>query len=154
MAYDSDQGDHYAALLRRGGYSAGGPAPVVFGYQSPEHEPELQRLRAVYGLDAAAGMGGEVERLVRLMAWVHDTLKYDGGPGCYNPELRNAAHMLSSPLVRVQGGAFEGSGGAVTPRRRGATGGGWPTGAPGDMVPVHGRSCTRRGAGRPEPRPG
>ncbi len=64
----------------------------LFTYQSADH-PKLKLLRKTYKLDAVAGKGTDVSRMINLMRWVHNAARHDGGKG--NPDTKNALYMLS-----------------------------------------------------------
>jgi hypothetical protein len=49
-------------------------------------------LRASYGFEAIAGSGSEIDRMIRLMNWVHTTVLYDGAKG--NTKTGNSHDLL------------------------------------------------------------
>ena len=104
MGYDSDKDQHYLDLLRSSRYeeSSGSPS-IAFGYESGDDNPLLRQLRVTYDLDGMAGRGTEAERLLSLLTWVHNAVKYDGGPACYMPPEKNALHILAHPLSAEKG---------------------------------------------------
>lgn len=48
----------------------------AFTYQSPD-DPHLTDLRKSYKLDAVAGNGSEVDKVIRLLQWFHDQVPHD-----------------------------------------------------------------------------
>jgi hypothetical protein len=66
------------------------PLPAV-AFQSKD-APELQALRKKYNLDAVAGNGSEVSRIINLMKWVHQAVRHDGYS--YNPADKHADALI------------------------------------------------------------
>ena len=67
--------------------SDGRKANVTFTYQSPS-DSILTAIRDYFNLDSIAGDGSEISRIKRIMYWLHDAIRHDGGsswPKCrYN----------------------------------------------------------------------
>jgi hypothetical protein len=80
-------------LLRKHAVFGNTPPPEGwdFSYALPV-DPHLTALREKYHLDSIAGDGSELERALRLMRWVHQTVRHDGSS--YNPSPQNALHLL------------------------------------------------------------
>lgn len=70
-------------------------------YASPEH-PTLVALRDKHDLERVAGQGTEVERLARLMEWVHGLTTHARSPSW--PERLDGLHLAE--LAREQGKRF------------------------------------------------
>ncbi len=56
-----------------------------FKYQAPELD-SLAKLRTVYNLDSVAGNGTDMDRILNLFTWVHNTIKHDGSNSAPDPE--------------------------------------------------------------------
>jgi hypothetical protein len=70
-------------------------------YASPEH-PTLAAFRKKHDFESVAGQGTELERLARLMEWVHGLTTHARNPSW--PERRNGLHLAE--LAREQGKRF------------------------------------------------
>ena len=70
-------------------------------YASPEH-PTLAAFREKYDLERVAGQGTEVERLARLVEWVHGLTTHARSPSW--PESLSGLHLAE--LAREQGKRF------------------------------------------------
>jgi hypothetical protein len=64
---------------------------LAVAFQSKD-APELQALRKKYNLDAVAGNGSEVSRIINLMKWVHQAVRHDGYS--YNPADKHADALI------------------------------------------------------------
>ena len=62
-----------------------------FSYM-PESDTHLVELRTVYQLDDVAGTGDEISRIIELMRWVHNTVRYDGSST--NPSPRHSLNII------------------------------------------------------------
>ena len=56
-----------------------------FKYQAPEQD-SLTKLRTLYNFDNVAGNGTEMDRILNLFTWVHNTIKHDGSNSAPDPE--------------------------------------------------------------------
>ena len=63
-----------------------------FIYASPQ-DGELQQLRQTYELDEMVSQHAEIDPIIQLMKWVHNTINHGGDT--VNPEPRNALNILS-----------------------------------------------------------
>ncbi|MFC2077910.1 transglutaminase domain-containing protein [Candidatus Bipolaricaulota bacterium] len=68
-------------------------------YASPAH-PILAEFREAFGLDAVAGGGPEMERLVRLMQWVHGLTTH--APNPTKPDRMTGLHLTRLALENGQ----------------------------------------------------
>lgn len=88
-------GQEWAALLKRhstfSGKQPAYPVDIAFTYAAPI-DRDLTRLRESYNLEAIAGRGSEVERLVNLMAWVHRLTGHANEPEI--PKELNAFNLI------------------------------------------------------------
>ena len=50
----------------------------IFTYQSAENQ-NLKEVRAFFKLDSVAGTGDELSKIIRLLQFVHNTIKHNGG---------------------------------------------------------------------------
>jgi hypothetical protein len=64
-----------------------------FTYQEMNH-PELVSLRRKYKLDSIAGTASEVQQMINLMHWVHNTIQHDGQHDI--PKIKNADNMIQA----------------------------------------------------------
>lgn len=71
-----------------------------FTYQDM-NQPELVALRKKYNLDSIAGEAGEIQQMINLMHWVHNTIKHDGQHD--NPQIKNADKMIQACKDTVRG---------------------------------------------------
>lgn len=71
-----------------------------FTYQDMEH-PDLVSLRKKYNLDSIAGQASELQQILNLMHWVHNTIQHDGQNN--NPAIKNADHMIQACKGRNRG---------------------------------------------------
>lgn len=62
-----------------------------FKYLSIENE-DLKKLCKEYNLDSVAGTGDEISKMIKIMRWVHNTVRHDGGSN--NPKLKNASDLI------------------------------------------------------------
>lgn len=94
------QGDFMGMLRASASYDRSAPTDSLprFRYASPD-DPDLQRVRAHFGLDSVAGSGDELSRILNLLHWAHRTVRHDGGSD--NPTSRNAIDMVE--LCRREG---------------------------------------------------
>ncbi len=94
-------GRQWAGLLKKHpAFSAKPPAypvDVEFRYAAPTDE-DLKKLRDTYQLDAVAGQGPEIERIINLMTWTYRLTGHANEPKI--PEVRNALTLI--PLARDQ----------------------------------------------------
>jgi hypothetical protein len=58
----------------------------------PASDADLTKLRTTYELDKIAGNGSEIEQIIRLMQWVHNTVPHDGN--AKNPVPQNALNII------------------------------------------------------------
>jgi len=65
-----------------------------FSYAQPT-DTNLAALRKQCDLDAVAGNGNEVERIINLMHWVHSRIRHDGNTPNPLPNPRNAANIIT-----------------------------------------------------------
>lgn len=72
----------------------------AFSYQSKEN-PNLKKVRQVLRLDSIAGTGNEISRILNLMHWVHNAIRYDGNS--HNPRLRNAIDIYNVCKMEQRG---------------------------------------------------
>jgi hypothetical protein len=71
-----------------------------FTYQDMNH-PELVSLRKKYNLDSIAGTASEVQQMINLMHWVHNTIQHDGQHDI--PQIKNANHMIQACKDTIRG---------------------------------------------------
>lgn len=64
-----------------------------FTYQ-PSTDSNLVMLRQSYHLDSIAGQGTDIEQAIKLMRWVHNTIRHDGSKG--TPDIKNAQSMIET----------------------------------------------------------
>ena len=64
-----------------------------FTYQDMNH-PELVSLRRKYNLDSIAGTASEIQQMINLMHWVHNTIQHDGQHEI--PKIKNADNMIQA----------------------------------------------------------
>lgn len=62
-----------------------------FTYQDSSNA-HLQALRRKYNLDSIAGEAGEINQMLNLMHWIHNTVEHDGQHG--NPAKMNADELI------------------------------------------------------------
>jgi hypothetical protein len=67
------------------------PLPA-FHYQSKE-DSNLSALRKGFNLDSIAGGGSDVNRVIRLLHWMHDLIPHDGAHE--NPAVKNALSLIT-----------------------------------------------------------
>jgi hypothetical protein len=67
------------------------PLPA-FSYQAKE-DSNLTALRTGLNLDSIAGGGGDVNRVIRLLHWMHDLIPHDGAHE--NPAVKNALSLIA-----------------------------------------------------------
>ncbi|HXB07769.1 MAG TPA: transglutaminase domain-containing protein [Puia sp.] len=82
--YILEKGARYDPLDRR-------PIPA-FQYQ-PATDTTLSALRIGLHLDSIAGGGSDVNRVIRLLHWMHDLIPHDGNHA--NPAVRNAMSLVA-----------------------------------------------------------
>jgi hypothetical protein len=70
------------------------PREISFTYRSGA-DSNLARLRTTYNLDAVAGPGDEISRIMNLMHWVHAHLPHDGIVNLPNPDPFTSANILA-----------------------------------------------------------
>lgn len=58
-------------------------------------DTNLVALRKSFNLDAVAGTGSEVERVINLMHWVHARIRHDGNTPNPLPDPRNAVNIIA-----------------------------------------------------------
>jgi len=74
-------------------YDKGDMTPIpTFSYQDSSANV-LKTLRKELNLDAIAGGGNEVSKILNLMHWIHDLIPHDGNNE--NPLVKNAMSMIS-----------------------------------------------------------
>lgn len=83
------------ALLREKGRfgATAATAPPPFRYSRPDEKP-LREMCRRYGLTAVAGTGRDFDRAVRLLHWVHATVRHDGEHP--NPAPLNSLDLLGA----------------------------------------------------------
>jgi len=93
----------HAHLRRHPRFTPAGPLASVapIRYASPGN-PVLAEFRETYDLGRIAGSGSEMERLVRLMGWVHGLTTHTRNPSW--PERINGLHLAN--LARTEGKRF------------------------------------------------
>ena len=92
MDYNASE---YLPLLKQYADYDNRPITDIPCFQYAESTSEdLQQLRLAYKLDEVAGQNREVDQIIRLMRWVHVTIKHGGDT--INPEPRNALNILSA----------------------------------------------------------
>lgn len=64
-----------------------------FSYMNP-NDPNLVRVRQYFNLDSVAGAGNEISKIKNLLAFIHNTIRHDGGND--NPSPRNAIAMAQA----------------------------------------------------------
>lgn len=86
---------NYLAILRSAPHynTAERKTLPSFSYQMSTH-PKLQKLREKYKLDSIGGYTNDVDRMINLMRWVHNSLQHDGSKG--NPETKNALSLIKT----------------------------------------------------------
>ena len=84
--------DYHSDLCAASEYSAEYPdSDLEFIYQDPS-DSNLVKLRETYNLDMVAGQGDEISRIVNLMKWVNQMVRWDGKAPSPSPP--NALHLL------------------------------------------------------------
>lgn len=63
-----------------------------FTYQSPS-DPNLTNLRKTFNLDSVAGKGTDVQRAIRLLEWMHNTVPHDD---VRNLKVLNAMNIINT----------------------------------------------------------
>lgn len=63
--------------------------------------PELVSLRKKYNLDSIAGSASEVQQMINLMHWVHNSIKHDGQHN--NPKIKNADNLIQACKDTIRG---------------------------------------------------
>lgn len=71
-----------------------------FTYQDM-NQPELVALRKKYNLDSIAGEAGEIQQMINLMHWIHNSIKHDGQHD--NPKVKNADNMIQACKDTIRG---------------------------------------------------
>jgi hypothetical protein len=99
---NASTGNHWLDLLKA--YPAFGAedieSPIVLEFRyATAMDDNLRRLRGTYDLDAVAGQGDELDRIINLMAWVHQLGIHADSPVI--PKERNAFTFLR--LAKVEG---------------------------------------------------
>ena len=90
VVYISD--DYHTDLCTANEYSTQYPdSALEFTYQDPT-DSNLVKLRETYNLDEVAGRGDEISRIINLMQWVNETVRWDGHAP--SPSPYNALHLL------------------------------------------------------------
>lgn len=92
----------YLDTLRKGkkyNLSDKGEIPK-FTYQDMNH-PDLESLRRKYNLDSIAGEASELQQMINLMHWVHNSIKHDGQHDI--PLIKNANHMIQACKDTIRG---------------------------------------------------
>ncbi|WP_343634788.1 transglutaminase domain-containing protein [Fluviicola sp.] len=84
--------DHIGTLKKAAKYNTSDLRTVPeFTYQDSSNV-HLRALRKKYNLDSIAGDAGELNQIINLMHWMHNTVAHDGQHG--NPESKNADDMI------------------------------------------------------------
>ena len=93
---------NYLDTLRKG--KKYNPSEMVelpkFTYQDMNH-PELVSLRKKYNLDSIAGNASEVQKMINLMHWVHNSIKHDGQHDI--PKIKNADNLIQACKDTIRG---------------------------------------------------
>jgi transglutaminase-like putative cysteine protease len=63
--------------------------------------PELVSLRRKYNLDSIAGKASEIQQMINLMNWVHNSIKHDGQNN--NPKIKNADNLIQACKDTIRG---------------------------------------------------
>jgi hypothetical protein len=99
------QGKQWMALLKQhpdfSARETGYPVEVTFHYAEPTDE-NLKRLRDQYDLEAVAGQGSEIDRIINLMSWVYRLAEHANEPAI--PTERNAfafIHMAQAEHKQI-----------------------------------------------------
>jgi len=93
LAQEKDSVDVVAVLKRTGPYDASEKqAYPDFSYQRPD-DPQLTALRETYHLDSVAGKGNEVNRAIRLLEWMHNTVPHED---VANLKVLNARNIIET----------------------------------------------------------
>jgi transglutaminase-like putative cysteine protease len=71
-----------------------------FTYQDM-NQPELVALRIKYNLDSIAGEASEIQQMINLMHWIHNSIKHDGQHD--NPKVKNADNMIQACKDTIRG---------------------------------------------------
>jgi hypothetical protein len=105
MGYIAELNGHYLELLKSFACYDNTTVEILepqpFKYQDPSNE-KLQELRTLYNLDTIAGDGEEIQRILNLTKWVHNSVRHDGNFG-FNPTERNALYILGNENAIKQG---------------------------------------------------
>jgi hypothetical protein len=85
----------YGYILEKGArYDSTDHRPLpAFHYQSAS-DPPLVALREGLQLDSIAGGGTDINRVIRLLHWMHDLIPHDGNHA--NPAVRNAMSLITT----------------------------------------------------------
>lgn len=85
--------DYLSILEKAARYDPNDHRPIPdFQYQTATDSP-LVALRKGLGLDSIAGGGSDVNRIIRLLHWMHDLIPHDGNHA--NPAVRNAMSLVA-----------------------------------------------------------
>jgi hypothetical protein len=102
---NATSGNHWLDLLRAypvfGAEGVESPVALDFRYSSAMDD-SLRKLRDIYDLDAVAGNGDELDRIINLMGWVYELGIHGDNPEF--PKLRNAFTFIRQ--VQVKGKAL------------------------------------------------
>ncbi len=63
--------------------------------------PELVLLRRKYNLDSIAGKASEIQQIINLMHWLHNSIKHDGQHN--NPKIKNADNLIQACKDTIRG---------------------------------------------------
>jgi hypothetical protein len=86
-------GDYPYILEKAARYDLNDHRPLpAFQYQ-PATNSNLAALRKGLNLDSIAGGGSDINRVIRLLHWIHDLIPHDGNNA--NPAVRNAMNLVA-----------------------------------------------------------
>ena len=84
--------DFHSILCEASEYSSEYPdSALEFTYQGPS-DSNLVELRETYNLDEVAGTGDEISRIINLMKWVNQIVRWDGT--AQSPSPKNALNLI------------------------------------------------------------
>jgi hypothetical protein len=74
-----EKGDYLYILKKSGNYISNDTSNLPkFDYENTSND-RLQNVRRFFNLDSIAGQGDEISRIIKIMTWVHNNIKHDGG---------------------------------------------------------------------------
>lgn len=85
-------GDYLQVLKDAPGYTKDLPKQKIEFTYLEASDPDLVRIRQYFNLDSIAGKGDEISQIKKLMTWVHNRVRHDGGSS--NPSPKNSINIV------------------------------------------------------------